>query len=302
MTMSNPTTRTRRTSLAVVSLSTAVALAAAALPATAAIRGALRGKRTLKAEPAREMSPLTVLSDLLGRLDLTDEQGQQVRAILSEHKEELLAIAAAEHAGRAALRQAIHRPAVDVGAVTAAAGVIARADVQLSLERAQIFAAVYAVLTDAQRAELAAFAAEVKTTITERLAEYAGAGLDPAQLAGRAGDRLGLTPEQREQIAAIVQAHRSELGAIVAAEVAVRIALNAAIHQPVVNDFAVRRASLAVAGVDLQLDLKRAELFSELWAVLTPEQQGALTDWLADLEARIDTRVQALLTLFATLF
>jgi Spy/CpxP family protein refolding chaperone len=279
-----------------------VAIAAAALPAAAAIRGALHGKRTLKAEPAREMSPLTVLSDLLARLDLSDEQKQQVRAILGEHKEELLAIAAVEHSARTVLRATIRRPEVDAAAVTAAAGVVARADVQLSLERAQIFAAVYAVLTDAQRRELAAFAAEVKTTIMERLAAYAGTELDPAQLAGRGGSRLGLMPEQKEQIGAIVQAHGSDLAAIVAAEIAARAALNAAIHQPVVNDFAVRRASFAVAVVDLQLDLERAELFSEIWAVLTPEQQTILTELLEDLEAHIDARVQALLTIFKALF
>ena len=289
-------------SLAVVAVATAVAIAAAALPAAAAIRGALRGKRTLKAEPAREMSPLTVLSDLLARLDLGDEQKQQVRVILGEHKEELLVIAAAEHSGRAGLRAAIRQPVVDAAAVTAAAGVVARADVQLSLERAAIFAEVYAVLTDAQRRELIAFAAEVKTTITERLAAYAGTELDPARLAGRAGSWLGLTPEQKEQIGAIVQAHRSDLAVVVAAEFAARAALNAAIHQSVVNDFAVRRASFAVAVVDLRLDLERAALFSEIWAVLAPEQQATLTEWLAELETSIDTRVQALLTIFKTLF
>jgi periplasmic protein CpxP/Spy len=302
MTMSNRTPRSRRLALAVVALGTAVALAAAAMPAAAAIRGALRGKRTVKAEPQREMSPLTVLSDLLGRLDLSEEQKAQVKAILSGHKEELVRIATAEHSARAALRSAIRQSEADAAAVAAAAGNVARADMQLSLERAAIFAEVYAVLSEAQRSELAAFAAEVKATITERLAEYAGAGFDPAQLAGRFGDRLGLTPEQKQEIGAILRAHSSDLAGIVAAEVAARAALNAAIHQPAVNDFAVRRAATAVAGVDLQLDLERAGLFAEIWGVLDDGQRSQLTELLAALEARIDARVQALLTIFKALF
>ncbi len=300
--MSDQTPRRKRLTLAVIAAGTAVAVAAAAMPAAAAIRGALRGKRTVNAETPREMSPLTVLSDLLGRLDLSDEQRGQIRAILSEHKEALLRIAAAEHSGRATLRAAMHRSEVDAAAVTAAAGAVARADLQLSLERAAIFAEVYAVLSEAQRAELAAFAAEVKATIAERLAAWAGAGLDPAQLAGRFGNRLGLTPEQKEEIGTILREHRDELAAIIAAEAAARTALNAAIHRPAVDDFAVRRAAAAVAAVDLRLDLERAALFAELWGVLDSGQQAQLSELLAGLEARIDARVQALLTIFRALF
>jgi Spy/CpxP family protein refolding chaperone len=302
MTMSNPNPRTKRLTLAVVAVGTAVALAAAAMPAAAAIRGALRGKRIVKSEAKRELSPMTVLSDLLARLELTAAQKDQVKAILSAHKEELLRIATVEHTSRADLRSAIHRSEVDANAVTAAAATVARADMQLALERAAIFAEVYAVLSEAQRAELAAFAAEVKTTITERLAEYACGGFDPAKIEGRFGNRLGLTAEQIEQIGAIMRAYKGDLTAIVAGEIAARTALNAAIHQPVVNDFAVRRASLAVAAVDLTLDLERAELFAEIWGVLDGEQQAQLTELLATLEERIDTRVQALLTIFKALF
>jgi Spy/CpxP family protein refolding chaperone len=298
--MSNP--RTRRFTLVVVALGTAVALAAAAMPAAAAIRGALRGKRIVKSEAQRELSPMTVLSELLARLELTAAQKDQVKAILSAHKEELLRIAAAEHTGRADLRSAIHRSEVDASAVSAAAATVARADMQLALERAAIFAEVYAVLSEAQRSELAAFAAEVRTTITERLAEYAGGGFDPAKIEDRFGNRLGLTAEQIELIGAILGTHHSELAGIIAAEVTARSALNAAIHQPVVNDFAVRRASLAVAAVDLTLDLERAELFAKTWDVLDSDQQAQLAELLATLEERIDTRVQALLTIFKTLF
>jgi Spy/CpxP family protein refolding chaperone len=300
--MSKLNPRTKRFTLAVVALGTAVALAAAAMPAAAGIRGTLRGKRIVKSEAQRELSPMTVLSDLLARLDLTGAQKDQVKAILSAHKEALLRIAAAEHTGRANLRSAIHRSEVDATAVSAAAATVAQADMQLALERAAIFAEVYAVLSEAQRAELAAFAAEVRTTITERLAEYAGGGFDPAKIEGRFGNRLGLTAEQIEQIGAILRAHKGDLTAIVAGELAARAALNAAIHQPVVNDFAVRRASLAVAAVDLRLDLERAELFAEIWGVLDGEQQAQLTELLAALEERIDTRVQALLTIFKALF
>jgi Spy/CpxP family protein refolding chaperone len=281
---------------------TVAAILAAALPVAAQVHGALRGRRLVRQATAPEPTPLQVLSDLLTRLQLTDEQRQTIKGIISAHKDQLLAVAGAEQATRAALREAIRQGTPDDAGVLAAAGAVARADVQLSLQRAAIFAEVYAVLTDEQRQELSAFAADVKAKLLERLGNLGGAETDPARLLAQRANRLGLTDEEKAQIREILAGHKSELSTILVAEVVARASLNAAIHQPEVNEVAVRRTCVMVAAADLQLDLERARIFSEIWAVLTPEQQEQLTDLLATVEARIAARVESLLSIFKVLF
>jgi Spy/CpxP family protein refolding chaperone len=298
--MARITGTTRTIALAAAALSL-VALLAAALPAAAQMRGALRGRRALRAATA-EATPLEVLSDLLARLELTDEQRQTIKGIISAHKDELLAVAAAEQSGRVALRQAIRQPALDQAAVGAAAGAVARADVQLSLVRAAIFSEVYAVLTEAQRQELAAFAADVKAKLLERLGALGGADADPERVIAEGGGRLDLTEGQKAEIKQILQRHKASLSAVLVAELAARGGLNAAIHRPAVDEAAVRRACVMVAAADLQLDLERARIFAEVWAVLTADQHDQLTEALEALEARIARRAEALLNLFKVLF
>jgi Spy/CpxP family protein refolding chaperone len=295
-------TRTTGTRVAAIAATMALVVLAGTLTAGAQMRGALRGKRALRAQAAAETTPLQVLSELLARLQLTDEQRQTIKGIISAHKDELLLVAGAEHTSRVALRAAIRQPALDSAGVAAAAGVVARADVQLSLQRAAIFSEVLAVLTETQRQELAAFAADVKAKILERLGNLGGAEADPGRLLAQAGNRLGLTDGQKTQIKEILLGHKAELAAIVTVEVAARTGLNAAIHQPAVAEIAVRRACVMVAAADLQLDLERARIFAEIWTVLTPEQQDQLTDMLAAIEARITARVEALLNIFKVLF
>jgi len=281
---------------------TAAALLAAALPAAAQMRGAVRGRRLLRQAAAAQTTPLQALSDLLTRLQLTDEQRQAIRAAIGAHKDDLIAVAGAEQTTRAALRDAIRRPAVDAAAVTAAAGAVARADVQLSLQRAALFSEVYAILAQEQREQLASFAAEAKAKLFERLSGLGGAEADPAGVITQVGNRLGLSEGQQAQIREILAGHKNALAIVLAGEVAARTGLNAAIHQETVHEVAVRRACVMVAAADLQLDLERASIYSEVWSVLTPEQQDRLADLLATVEARIAARVESLLNVFKLVF
>jgi Spy/CpxP family protein refolding chaperone len=298
--MNTRTQLSRKLTLAVGGVAVA-AVVAAAVPVAAQIRGALRGKRVLQQETAAETTPLQVLSELLSRLQLSDEQRQAVKGIIGAHKDELIAVATSEQASRAALRAAIRQAAPDTAEITAAAGAVAQADTQLSLQRAAIFSEVWAVLTEAQRQELVAFAADVKARILERLATLGGEA-DPARLLSQAGNRLGLTDGQKAQVKEILAGRKTELAAILGAEVVARGGLNAAIHKPAVDEAAVRRACLAVAAADLRLDLERGRIFAQVWTVLTPNQQSQLTDLLAAAEARIAARVESLLNVFRLLF
>jgi Spy/CpxP family protein refolding chaperone len=293
---------TRRTVTAAATTVVMLGALVASLPAAAQVHSALRGKRLLHQAASPEVTPLQVLSELIKRLQLTDEQRQSIKAIISAHKDEIVADVTAEQSGRAALRQAIRQPAADTAGVTGAAATVAQADAQLSLLRATVFAELYAVLSDAQRQELAAFTAEAKAKLLDHLGDLGGGHADPAALLQRGGNRLGLSPEQKDQIAAILAADKGELTSIATAEVATHAALAAAIHRPTVDEAAVRRAGAAVAAADLRLDLERAHLFSQIWGVLTSEQQGQLTDLLAAAEGRIAARVETFLNIFKLIF
>jgi Spy/CpxP family protein refolding chaperone len=110
--------------------------------------------------------------------------------------------------------------------------------------------------------------------------------------------RLNLTDTQKAQIRAIFKANEDELFALAAAERAARTNLLAAIHLPAVDTSAVRQASAVVARVDSDLAVERAQIYSQVYAVLTPEQRTELQSGIADLHERVRSRIDAIISLF----
>lgn len=103
--------------------------------------------------------------------------------------------------------------------------------------------------------------------------QQAGRAFEPVRLITNFVDRLNLTPEQRAQIRVVLESHQAELTSLVEREAASRTVLFQAIHQPDVNEQAVRLASRAVASVDADLAVERAQVYSEVSPILTEEQK-----------------------------
>lgn len=84
---------------------------------------------------------------------------------------------------------------------------------------------------------------------------------------------LDLTETQREQVRTAMDGHKGEFDAIRTRMSAARTALRAAVTADTFNEGAVREKSVEVAAVEADAAVLRARVHSEVWALLTPEQQ-----------------------------
>ena len=84
---------------------------------------------------------------------------------------------------------------------------------------------------------------------------------------------LALTDTQREQVRTAVDAHKGAFDAIRTRMQTARKALNAAVTTDRFDEAAVRQKSIDVAAVEADAAVLRAKVHSEVWALLTPEQQ-----------------------------
>jgi protein CpxP len=98
-----------------------------------------------------------------------------------------------------------------------------------------------------------------------------GFGLMPPLL-----NRLGLSDQQREQVKAIADSHRDDAQKLFDQERQAREALQAAITSGTFDEGAVRQQAMALGQVETDVAVLRARIFSEVYQVLTPEQQTTL--------------------------
>jgi Spy/CpxP family protein refolding chaperone len=84
---------------------------------------------------------------------------------------------------------------------------------------------------------------------------------------------LGLTETQREQVKTAMDAHKGEFDAIRTRMQTARTALQQAVTADAFDEAAVRQKSVDVAAVEADAAVLRAKVHSEVWALLTPEQQ-----------------------------
>ncbi len=102
---------------------------------------------------------------LVKSLDLTDQQKDEIKAILKSHEATVAALLTGEKAARANLRAAIQQPTVNQTAVRQASTVVAKLDADLAVERARIYSEIYAVLTPTQRADLSAGIKDIQESV-----------------------------------------------------------------------------------------------------------------------------------------
>ena len=231
---------------------------------------------------SRAFEPVRLITGFVDRLNLTPQQRAEIRVVLEAHQADLTSLVEREVAARAVLFQAIHQPETNEQAVRLASRVVASADADLAVERAEIYTEVSPILTEEQKAEVAAF--------TERMRKLVQSDLERT-IGPRAGlNKLNLSEEQRAAIRAIIESHATTLEALVSQEIATRTALTDAIRQPQVSEVAVRDASAAVAAVDVELAVERAEIFAEIEDTLTPEQRAKLASVQERLRQALEDR------------
>lgn len=84
---------------------------------------------------------------------------------------------------------------------------------------------------------------------------------------------LELTDAQRQQVKATMDAHKATFDAQRDKLVAAHKALNEAVTAGTFDESAVRQKAADLAAVDADGAVLRAKVYSEVWALLTPEQQ-----------------------------
>lgn len=98
--------------------------------------------------------------------------------------------------------------------------------------------------------------------------------------------RLNLTEAQREQVKTALDSHRDEMKTVADRAFAARQALHTAIAADPFDESAVRARSADVAAVEADMAVLQGRIHSELWQLLTPEQQKEARTLQAQVEQR----------------
>lgn len=101
---------------------------------------------------------------------------------------------------------------------------------------------------------------------------------------------LDLSATQREQLKVTMDGHKAEFDAQREKDAAARKALHAAVAAETFDEGAVRQAAAATAQADADGAVLRAKVYSEVWALLTPEQQTKARELRATMEQRQEQR------------
>ncbi len=113
---------------------------------------------SLAADGAAPAFPRGRISQRLAeKLNLTDDQKAQIKAVLSGEKGALTALLGQLHDARKALRAAIHASDANETSVRAAAAKVAAVEGDLAVERMKIYGKIAPILTDEQRQQIADF-------------------------------------------------------------------------------------------------------------------------------------------------
>jgi Spy/CpxP family protein refolding chaperone len=116
----------------------------------------------------------------------------------------------------------------------------------------------------------------------------------PGALAQRVVERLDLTPQQIEQIRAILASHKAELTGELTRVKEARTRQFGTIHAETFDEAAIRAAGRAVGQAETELAVTRGQIVSEVRLVLTPEQQAEAKEMLADARSIVEGLLERL--------
>jgi Spy/CpxP family protein refolding chaperone len=128
--------------------------------AVAIIVGGLITTRSLAAEDsASATTPFhgQILKRISEKLNLTDDQKSQIKAILSGEKDTLKTLLTQLHEARKDMRAAIQASGANEASVRAAAAKVASVEADLAVERMKLYGKISPVLTDEQRRQISSF-------------------------------------------------------------------------------------------------------------------------------------------------
>lgn len=120
-----------------------------------------------------------------------------------------------------------------------------------------------------------------------------GVGARPGRAAVAAGLGLGaldLTEAQREHVRQLTQQFREQTRTLAARVQTAQESRRQAFEAVPFNEQQMRSAAQALAEAEADLAVQRARLQADVYALLTPEQQGRLQKMRADRAARIKQR------------
>jgi protein CpxP len=101
---------------------------------------------------------------------------------------------------------------------------------------------------------------------------------------------LDLTEAQREQVRGVMQSHREAMQEAGKRLRDAHVAQRNAVETVPVNEGLVRSTSQTLANAQTDMALLQARIHSEVWALLTPEQQQKAKELKAEREARVKQR------------
>jgi protein CpxP len=98
-----------------------------------------------------------ILQRIAKKLNLTDDQKSQIKAVLGGEKDTLKSLFGQLHDARKNLRAAIHANDANEAAVRAASAKVASVEADLAVERMKLYGKIAPILTDQQRRKIADF-------------------------------------------------------------------------------------------------------------------------------------------------
>ena len=118
-----------------------------------------------------------------------------------------------------------------------------------------------------------------------------GRGVPQTGLALRA---LDLTEAQREQVRQLAQQHREQTRPLLERARTAERARRQAVEAIPFSESEIRAAAQALAEIETDLAVQQARLQADIYALLTPDQQGQLQKMRVDREARLKQRLDRL--------
>jgi protein CpxP len=112
---------------------------------------------------------------------------------------------------------------------------------------------------------------------------------------GRAGfplRQLDLTDAQEQQVREVMQRHREDMQAAGKRLHEAHEAQRAAVETVPFNESTIRSTSQALATAQTDMALLRARIHTDVWNLLTPEQQAKAKELKANREARMKERLE----------
>jgi protein CpxP len=102
--------------------------------------------------------------------------------------------------------------------------------------------------------------------------------------------RLNLSDAQKDQVKAVVDAHRDELRTLGDRAMETQQSLQAAVTADVVDEGLIRSRAAERGAVEADIAVVRARIHAEVFRILTPEQQAQAKELQANMQKRMEQR------------